>query len=97
MATIVEYVAEIQEAKNAEWKRLGYTFAPAPTYSFTTGKKFHKVMEKSLNSNSVHCFVEVETGDIFKAATFNAPAKGVRGNLRDDKKPLLCGDYYRCR
>jgi hypothetical protein len=95
MTTISEYVDEIQAAKKAEWKRLGYTFAPAPTYSFTTGKRFFKITEKSNGSNSVHCFVEIETGDIYKAAGFSAPAKGIRGNINDDKKPLLCGDFYR--
>ena len=30
---------------------------------------------------SVFCFIERETGDILKAASWKAPAKGVRGNL----------------
>ena len=95
-STIEEYVAEIQAAKEAEYKRLGYTMSP-PVYSFITGKRFHKVIQTETfgSGKSVHCFVDVETGDIYKPAGWNAPAKGVRGNLRDAKKPLLGYDFYR--
>jgi len=32
-------------------------------------------------SRSVHCFVEIETGDVFKAESWKAPAKHARGNI----------------
>jgi len=95
-STIEQYVAEIQAKVEAEYSRLKYTI-PAPTYNFNTGKRFYRVMESRHPGcgSSVHCFVEIETGDIFKPASWSAPAKGVRGNLRDAVKPLLCGDYYK--
>jgi hypothetical protein len=38
-------------------------------------------METNAGSRSVHAFVDKKTGDVFKAASFKAPAKGVRFNL----------------
>jgi hypothetical protein len=32
--------------------------------------------------NSVHAFVDKKTGELYKAASFKAPAKGVRFDLR---------------
>jgi|TARA_R110000851_G_scaffold230898_10_gene383777 hypothetical protein len=48
------------------------------------GKKYAKVI-KSENgkSGSVHSFINLENGDILKAASWAAPAKGVRGNIFD--------------
>jgi len=95
METIETYVAAIQEAKQKDFDRLNYTL-PVPTYKVVTGKRFHKVTESSpYGGNSVHCFVEIATGNIYKAAGWNAPAKGIRGNIQDEKRPLLCGDFYR--
>lgn len=99
METIETYVAEIQAKIEAEYVRLKYHMKP-PIYVVVTGKRFHKVIEKTTQeakSGSVHCFVEIATGNIYKPAGWNAPAKGVRGNLQDVVRPLLCGDYYKYR
>ena len=46
------------------------------------GRKYHKIiMETGGNSRSVHAFVDKKTGDLYKAASFKSPAKGVRFNL----------------
>ena len=34
-------------------------------------------------SESVYCFIDKETGDILKAASFKSAAKGARGNIFD--------------
>ena len=55
------------------------------TYQFVieTGRKYHKIiMETSDGSSSVHAFVDKKTGEMYKAASFKAPAKGVRFDLR---------------
>ena len=58
---------------------------PAPEYKFYIqegGRKYHKiVMEYENGSKSVHAFIDKKTGDVYKAASFKAPAKGVRFNL----------------
>lgn len=33
------------------------------------------------SGRSVHCFIDNVTGDVYKAAGWKAPAKGIRGNI----------------
>ena len=57
----------------------------APKYKFYIqegGRKYHKiVMEYENGQRSVHAFVDKKTGELYKPASFKAPAKGVRFNL----------------
>ena len=59
------------------------------TYKFIieSGRKYHKIVMVVPNgdrpaSKSVHAFVDKKTGELYKAASFKAPAKGVRYDLR---------------
>ena len=57
-----------------------------------SGRKYHKIwMETDDNSRSVHAFVDMKTGEVYKPATFKAPAKHVRFNLLliNDREWLL--------
>ena len=54
-----------------------------------TGRKYHKIIMLIHNSasptgtsRSVHAFVDKKTGEVYKSASFKAPAKGVRYDLR---------------
>lgn len=52
-------------------------------YVIESGKKYHKViMIDGGGSRSVHCFVDKQTGQVYKSASWKAPAKGVRYDLR---------------
>ena len=64
-------------------------------FVFKTGKKFHKVYfleyqeaseyygtKAGYKSGSVHCFIDKQTGEVYKAASWKAPAKHVRFDLR---------------
>lgn len=47
-----------------------------------SGRKYHKlIMETGGGSRSVHCFIDQKTGEVYKPASFKAPAKHVRFNL----------------
>ncbi len=47
-----------------------------------SGRKYHKViMETESGSCSVHAFVDKKTGEVYKPASWKAPAKIVRYNL----------------
>lgn len=49
---------------------------------FEEGSKYVKVVSLSWSSRSVHSFVEKATGDIWKAASWKAPARNfARGNV----------------
>ena len=64
-------------------------------FVFKTGKKFHKVYfleyqdaneyygtKAGYKSGSVHCFIDKNTGEVYKPASWKAPAKHVRFDLR---------------
>ena len=70
----------------------------APVYKFVieSGRKYHKIVMEVPNDNrppsrSVHAFVDRTTGDVYKPASFKAPAKHVRFNLciMSDREWLL--------
>jgi hypothetical protein len=46
-----------------------------------TGRKYHKIVMNANGSRSVHCFIDKQTGSVFKSASWKAPAKGERCNL----------------
>jgi hypothetical protein len=47
-----------------------------------TGRKYHKIIMNANGSRSVHAFVDRKTGEVYKSASWKAPAKGVRYDLR---------------
>jgi hypothetical protein len=91
--TLAEY-SQQQEAKNNIANAvLGHTFALCEAlrhngpdgYDFypETGRKYHKlIMVDSGGGRSVHAFVDKQTGQVYKSASWKAPAKGVRYDLR---------------
>lgn len=52
-----------------------------------SGRKYYKIiMETECGSRSVHAFVDKKTGEVYKSASWKAPAKGVRYDLRNIKQ-----------
>ena len=52
-------------------------------FSIVTGRKYHKIVQTCTDgSQSVHAFVDKNTGELYKAASWKAPAKDVRFDLR---------------
>ena len=52
-------------------------------FYYETGRKYHKViMETEDGSRSVHAFINKKTGELHKAASFKAPVKEPRFDLR---------------
>ena len=56
-----------------------------------TGRKYHKIIMSANGSRSCHAFVDKQTGQIYKSASWKSPAKGVRYDLRliKDREWLL--------
>ena len=94
MKTTVDYIKELTAVSDADWKRKSYNMEQRPKYTVAKGKKFDKVIVETWGSKSVHCFINRANGDLLKASSWNARAKGVRGNINNEKKPFLCGDFY---
>jgi hypothetical protein len=92
-ATFADYVAE-QDARNTiqlnvtKWTLMlcdalkddapdGYD------YIIESGSKYHKIVMIDCGAGrSVHAFVDKKTGEVYKSASWKAPAKGVRYDLR---------------
>ena len=65
-----------------DFKRANNGRASEYKFYIESGRKYHKlIMETGAGSRSVHAFVDKKTGDVFKPASFKAPAKIVRYNL----------------
>ena len=56
-------------------------------FEIQTGRKYHKIVAKN---QGVHAFVNKETGEVFKPASYKAPAKHVRYDLRRIKQRQEC-------
>lgn len=56
-------------------------------YVYEKGRKYARIIHvtKPSNQRSAHAFVDLNTGDVYKSASWKSPAKGVRFNLMDDK------------
>ena len=69
---------EYHDAQIAKLKQgiCDYDFYPE------TGRKYHKIIMNANGSRSVHAFVDKQTGQVYKSASWKAPAKGVRYDLR---------------
>jgi len=53
------------------------------SYALISGRKYHKVMQcVDGQTESVHAFIDKKTGEVYKASSYKAPAKGVRYDLR---------------
>lgn len=92
-----KYIKALTTYHNGYFKK-EYPNVPPPSFEAQYGKVRVKVVRiDGLNGGkSVHCFVDFN-GEVLKAAGWNAPAKGSRGNIFDapSKWPLDGRDFYR--
>ena len=82
-----KYTLMLCDALELDFKNSHPNSEPYKFY-IESGRKYHKiVMETDGGANrlgpsrSVHAFVDKKTGEVYKAASFKAPAKIVRYNL----------------
>ena len=85
-----KYTLMLCEALENDFTRRHSNSDPYKFY-IESGRKYHKiVMETESQSRSVHAFVDKKTGEVFKPASFKAPAKIVRYNLLSIKSREEC-------
>ena len=86
----IEEWCEVLEYKAFARQHGAYSKNQKTTYFwFKINKKYTKIIKTDHGSDSVHAFLENNTLDIYKAATWNAPAKGARYNLFKDFNDIL--------
>ena len=76
-----------QNFKDRNHGKVGGYDAPEYKFVIESGRKYHKIIMEVPNNNrpasrSVHAFVDKKTGEVYKSASWKAPAKGVRYDLR---------------
>ena len=98
-----EYLTEcLIEVLNNEWKVLSLENSRSvyTQLEYEVGRKYIKVWSylvsggERLNGNSCWMFVDKNTGEVYKPASYKAPAKGVRyliTQLADN--PHVCDPY----
>ena len=79
---------EFMDARIVEVFAARYPNLTAPTHALEGGRKYLRIVQEG-NGRSVHCFVDAETGGVYKAAGWKAPAlNGERYNLLDPESVL---------
>jgi len=60
----------------------------------SNGRRYYKILMVDKHSwgdsPSVHAFIEKKTGNVYKAASWKAPAKHIRYNLLNETSRLMC-------
>ena len=76
-----ELVTRLQKDYDRQYTSGSYKF------EIQTGRKYHKIVAKN---QGVHAFVNKTTGEVYKPASYKAPAKHVRYDLRRIKQRHEC-------
>ena len=94
LATFVEGAQAICDAYHT---RMGYKpFMRSVLSIDPKGRRYKRIVRTDANGSGrcVHCFVDTQTGDVLKPASWKAPAKHARGNIFDDRNGLgMMGEY----
>ena len=72
------FVSVVQQMQDDHYQK-NLSNLPIPKIRAEHGKRYVKII-KAGSQNTVYCFID-KNGDILKAASWRAPAKGVRGNI----------------
>lgn len=84
-ARLDEYLNVLTENTRKHFQQ-HYPSLNLPNYQVVQGRKWSKVIKVD-NQRSVHSFVDKD-GNVYKPASWHAPAKGVRYNLDQDMDVL---------
>ena len=82
--------------RHQEWcdKHMGEDYENKTVYRVKQGKRWTKILycTNGSESGSVHSFIDTN-GDVYKPASWQAPAKHVRGNIFKHNHADMLDDY----
>ena len=84
---VLEWTDELVTRLQKDYDRQYKNSSQPCKFSITSGRKYYKILDRT---GSVHAFVNKQTGEVFKPASWNAPAKHVRYDLRIIKERNAC-------
>ena len=82
---------ELSEYAQSQLESINNGTAKLMKFRIQTGKKYHKIIQQDYDTfqnrneyrdGSVHAFVDKNTGEVYKPASWKSPAKHVRYDLR---------------
>ena len=90
---------KVTDEHHQKWYPSTHETSPTTISVDAGGQKFKRIVRSNTVQRSVHCFVSVtdghnkklgnwKAGDVFKADSWKAPARGVRGNIFDDQNGM---------
>ena len=84
---VLDWTEELVTRLQADYDSKKYT-SDRYKFNIQTGRKYHKIHNGP--AGGVHAFVDKNTGEVYKPASYKAPAKGVRYDLRRIKQRHEC-------
>ena len=84
---VLDWTKDLVNALEKDYDRRYPDSSNPVRFSITSGRKYWKINQ---NHGGVHAFVNKETGEVFKPASYKAPAPHVRYDLR------IINDRERC-
>jgi len=88
----VQAISDKNDKKNAP---SGKEYPVKTKFVFTKGRRFWKIVrQESTGGKSVYAFIDHQSGDVLKAAGWNAPAKHARSNVFDNDYGLSAAGPY---
>jgi hypothetical protein len=87
MQTIEAFVDEL----NKKWPKTPF----GSSFLYVAGKKYHKICKSrdGIKPDSAYAFIDIKTGDLYRAASWAIPAKHIRGNINDASGLDACEEY----
>ena len=83
---VLDWTEELVTRLQADYDSKKYT-SDRYKFEIQTGRKYHKIVSEGAG---VHAFVDKNTGEVYKPASYKAPAKHVRYDLRRIKQRHQC-------
>jgi hypothetical protein len=84
------FIAGVEKMINDDYVKSYPNLPYTVSISAEWGQKFVRIVRKDIHKSnnaptgqggSVYCFIQIDNGDILKAAGWKAPAKHARGNI----------------
>ena len=83
---VLDWTKELVTRLQEDYDSNNYT-SDRYKFEIQTGRKYHKIVAKN---QGVHAFVDKQTCEVYKPASYKSPAKHVRYDLRSIKQRRVC-------
>ena len=82
---------QLEDVKNGTANLMRFVVSKGRKYFKITSHEYDTFQDRNeYREGSVNCFVYKDTGEVFKPASYNKPAKHVRYNLLDEDSRAEC-------